>query len=88
MTYCYNMVIYICKQKEIKNMKRATFVNGKRYIVYPDFINRCVYAEDEEGNKKVIHGGGYVNKDLTVRKCIACAFGLPTFRKNAVKESH
>lgn len=31
-------------------MERATFVNGKRYIVYPDFINRCVYAEDEEGD--------------------------------------
>ena len=45
-------------------------------------------VEDEKGNKKVIHGGGYVNNDLTVRKCIACAFGLPTFRKNAVKESH
>lgn len=36
--------------------------------------------------KKVIHGGGYVNNDLTVRKCIACAFGLPTFRRNAVKK--
>ena len=69
-------------------MKRATFVNGKRYIVYRDFINRCVYAEDEEGNKKVIHCGGYVNNDLTVRKCIALAFGLPTFRNDAVKESH
>lgn len=66
-------------------MKTTTVVNGKNYIVYPDFIERCTYAEDEEGNKKVIHGGGYVNNDLTVRKCIAWAFGLPTFRRNAVK---
>ena len=69
-------------------MIRTATVNGKNYIVYSDFIDRCTYAEDEEGNKKAISEGGYVHNDLTVRKCIACAFGLPTFRRNAVKESH
>ena len=66
-------------------MKRATVVNGKNYIVYSDFIDRCTYAEDDEGNKKAICEGGYVHNDLTVRKYIAYAFGLPTFRRNAVK---
>ncbi len=66
-------------------MKRATVVNGKNYIVYSDFIYRCTFAEDEEGNKKAICGS-YVHNDLTVRKYIAYAFGLPTFRRNAVKK--
>ena len=70
------------------SMTRATTVNGKNYIFYSDFIKRCTYAEDEEGNKRVICEGGYIHNDLTVRKHIAWAFGLPTFRRNAVKKSH
>lgn len=66
-------------------MITVTKVNGKNYIFYPDYIDRCVYAVDEEGNKKIIYAGGYIHKDITVRKAIACAFGLPTFRRNAVK---
>ena len=69
-------------------MKNTTVVNGKNYTVYSDFIDRCTYAEDEEGNKKAIYKGGYVHNDLTVRKCIAWAFGLPTFRRSAVKMAH
>lgn len=75
-------------RKKDRSMKSTTVVNGKNYIVYSDFIDRCTYAEDEEGNKKAIYEGGYVHNDLTVRKCIAWEFGLPTFRRNAVKKAH
>lgn len=67
-------------------MIKETKVNGKNYIFYQDYCDRCVYAVDEEGNKKIICSGGYIHNDLTVRKAIAIAFGLPTFRRNAVKK--
>lgn len=73
--------------KESRNMIKETTVNGKKYIFYPDFNKRCMYAEDEEGNKKVIYSGGYISNDLSVRKAIASVFGLPTSRRNAVKET-
>ena len=56
-------------------------VAGKQFKVWADFIKRATYAEDENGNVKMIRGSGYINNDLTVRKAIAWAFGLPTFRK-------
>lgn len=70
----------------MKTATTKTTVNGKNYIYYSDLIDRCTYAEDEEGNKRIIRAGGYIHNELTVRKAIACAFGLPTFRRNAVKK--
>jgi hypothetical protein len=70
----------------MKTATKKTTVNGKNYIYYSDLIDRCTYAEDEEGNKRIIRAGGYIHSDLTVRKAIAYAFGLPTFRRNAVKK--
>ena len=56
-------------------------VAGKTYTVWSDFIMRATYAEDENGIVKRLCGSGYIHKDLTVRKAIANAFGLTTFRK-------
>lgn len=56
-------------------------VAGKQYKVWSDFIKRCTFAEDENGEVKAISGSGYIHNDLTVRKAIACRFGLATFRK-------
>lgn len=65
----------------MKTNTRTTTVAGKTYTVWGDFIARGTFAEDADGNVKKIHGGGYINNDLTVRKAIAAAFRLGTFRK-------
>lgn len=70
-------------------MTTATTVNGRKFNHYADFIKRCEIAEDvETGETKVIRYNGYLSNGLSVRKAIASAFGLPTFRRNAVKGSH
>ena len=56
-------------------------VNGHQFKVWSDYITRATYAEDEAGTVKILHWGGYISKDLTIRKTIAAAFHLPTFRK-------
>lgn len=61
--------------------ERTTTVQGNTYTVYADFIRRAMFAEDADGNKKMIKGGGYLNNDLSVRKAIANVFGLDSFRK-------
>ena len=59
-----------------------TTVNGKKFNHWGDCIKRCEFAEDvETGEVKVIRCNGYLSNDLSVRKAIAMAFGLPTFRK-------
>lgn len=65
----------------MRSNEKETTVAGKRFKVWSDFIKRGTYAEDENGNEKRICGGGYINNDLTIRKAIAAAYGLPTFRK-------
>lgn len=60
---------------------RTTTVNGKEFKVWSDFIARATFAEDANGNVKKLCGSGYIHNDLTVRKAIACVYGLPTFRK-------
>ena len=56
-------------------------VQGKEYKVWSDYIMRGTYAEDENGVKKMIRGSGYLSNELSIRKAIACAFCLPSFRK-------
>ena len=56
-------------------------VNGKQYSVWSDFIALATFAQDENGTVKRICGGGYIRNELTVRKAIANAFQLSTFRK-------
>lgn len=65
----------------MKGQIRTTTVQNKTYKVWSDFIARATFAESESGEVKMIHSSGYINKDLTVRKAIANAFGLDSFRK-------
>ena len=65
----------------MKGQIRMNQVAGKQYKVWSDFIARATFAEDENGVVKQISGSGYITNDLTVRKAIAYAFGLTTFRK-------
>lgn len=61
-------------------------VAGTYFVVWADYIKRGCFARNEDtGEIKQISGGGYISRDLTVRKEIALRFGLPTFRKNAPK---
>lgn len=59
----------------------TTTVEGKTYRYWSDFIQRATFAESEDGDVIRIHGNGYINNDLTVRKAIAAAFGHKTFKK-------
>ena len=65
----------------MKSSAKKTTVAGKTFTVWADYILRGMIAEDEEGNTKRIHSSGYLSNELTIRKAIAAAFGLPTFRK-------
>lgn len=65
----------------MKSKVEMVTVAGKEYEVYSDFIMRRTYAVNADGEKKAISGGGYIHNELTVRKAIARAFGLSTFRK-------
>lgn len=60
----------------------TTTVNGKTFQVWSDYIKRGTFARCEEtGEVQMLCCGGYISKYLTVRKAIAAAFRLPTFRK-------
>ena len=65
----------------MKTNTKTTTVAGKTYTVWSDYIKRGTFAADENGTEKRIAGGSYLNNDLTIRKAIAAAFGLKTFRK-------
>lgn len=62
-----------------------TMVNGMKFKVWNDTTRRATFAESEDGRVEKIHDYGYITADLTIRKAIAMVYGLPTFRKNAVK---
>ena len=65
----------------MKGTVRNTTVQGQAYEVWSNFIDRCTYAKNEEGDIKRISVGGYIHNDLTVRKAIADNFGHSSFRK-------
>lgn len=61
---------------------KTTQVAGFQFIYWPDFIDRATYAQDVLTKKiQRISAGGYISNELTVRKAIAVAFKLPTFRR-------
>lgn len=63
------------------NYKKTT-VNGIEFMTYADFIARGTFATcAATGETKKIQGNGYLKNDLSIRKAIAMAFNLPTFRK-------
>ena len=70
--------------KEVIEMTE-TMVNGVKFKVWSDFIARRTFAENEDGDARIIKSAGYISNDLTIRKAIALAYNLPTFRKNAKK---
>lgn len=62
------------------NASKVT-VNGTDFLFWGDFIHRGTAAYNTETNEtRWISEGGYIHKELTVRKAIAIAFNLPTFR--------
>lgn len=88
------MVLYIHQiNKQIDSRKTEretikmteTMVNGMKFKVWNDTTRRATFAESKDGRVEKIHDCGYITADLTIRKAIAMVYGLPTFRKNAVK---
>ena len=88
------MILYIHQiNKQIDSRKTEretikmteTMVNGMKFRVWSDTTKRATFAESEDGRVEKIHDCGYITVDLTIRKAIAMVYGLPTFRKNAVK---
>lgn len=64
---------------------KETMVNGMKFKVWSDTTKKATFAESEDGTVKTLTSGTYISNDLTVRKAIANAYQLPTFRKKAVK---
>lgn len=65
----------------MRNGRKTTTVAGIKFTYCADFILRGMVATNEEtGEEKIIIKHGYANKDLTIRKAIADAFDIPTFR--------
>lgn len=63
-----------------------TTVSGKIFRVWSDRTYRSTLAQDmETGKIHIIYGGGYLHKDVTIRKAIAVVFSLPTFRTRVSK---
>lgn len=59
-----------------------TSVNKDTYEIWSDFIKRGTFAcNTKTGEVKQISFGCYIQRDLTVRKAIARAFSLATFKK-------
>ena len=71
----------------MKSRIELVTVQGKEYKVWSDYIKRGTFAEDENGTVKCIKGSGYLSNELSIRKAIACCFGLSSFRKKKRKSN-
>ena len=61
----------------------TTTVAGIEFEIFSDFILRGMIAVSKlTGEERIIKRGGYLGNDLTIRKAVASAFKLPTFRRN------
>lgn len=61
--------------------RNAVTVAGNKFAIFSDFALRGMIAKNETtGEEKVIKTGGYISNDLAIRKAVANAFQLPTFR--------
>jgi hypothetical protein len=66
----------------MKTIKKVVRVQGTEYSVWSDFTKRATYAEQiQTGEIKGISGSGYISNELSVRKAIAKAWMLDSFRK-------
>ena len=67
----------------MRHAKGTTTVAGINFAIYADITRRGMVAVNETtGEEKIIIRSGYATKDLTIRKAVANAFSLSTFRKN------
>lgn len=64
------------------NNARQVQVSGQIFYVESNYAYRGTVARNSDGEIRAISQSGYISNDLSVRKAIAIAFGLPTFRKN------
>lgn len=69
------------EETKMRSTERKTTIKGKEYKVWSDFIIRGTFAEDENGVTKCIRSSGYLSNDLAIRKAIARAYALTSFRK-------
>jgi len=62
-------------------LKIMPTVAGINFAIYADITKRGMIAVNEAtGEEKIIIRSGYATKDLTIRKAVANAFSLPSFR--------
>lgn len=67
-------------RKEVLKMQNIT-VNKLNFKVWSDSLKRGTFAENENGEVKMIKSSGYLSNELSIRKAIAICFGLESFRK-------
>jgi hypothetical protein len=66
---------------KMKIAKGNATVAGINFAIFADITKRGMIAVNEAtGEEKIIIRSGYATKDLTIRKAVANAFSLPTFR--------
>ena len=60
-------------------------VNGRLFMVWSDFRMRATYAQDLGSlSTRTLSRNGYISNELTVRKAIARAYGMNSFRGEKV----
>lgn len=65
----------------MKSQFKQIQVNGQIYNVWSDYVRKCTFAQNQNGEIKTLKSSGYIINDLTIRKSIAIMFNLKTFRK-------
>lgn len=66
----------------LKGLTYNTSIKGDEFIYFSDFGYRGTFATNvATGETKQISFNGYIHNDLTVRKAIAQAFNLKSFKK-------
>ena len=65
----------------MKITKGTATVAGINFAIFADITQRGMIAVNKAtGEERIIIRSGYATKDLTIRKAVANAFSLPTFR--------
>ena len=59
----------------------TTTVQGETFTVWDNYLYRGTFAQNEAGEVRQIKSNGYISNDLNVRKAIAAAFNIKSFRK-------
>ena len=73
---------YAHAHEALESDVHETTVQGVTYEWWCDYVSRSTKALDTEtGEERRVRTSGYLSNDLSVRKAIAAAFGLGSFRK-------